>query len=632
MRYSYKAAGREIELEQDPDFVAVRFKEPAPHSVRARVVDATAEVGDFAERFEVPEVPLTVIPVAQTEQPRAERAKKAMVRLSSSPEVARVSPVFRYGDLKVVPAHRVLAGYSDAAKAQALFAKYGGTIARKNGDEYEIELEESRDPLAVAPALAKEPGVTYAEPDFVTFGKHVARRARGPRTAAAPLDADSQKQYAIRITDAVSAWNVRRGDPSVIIAILDEGVDTRHEDLAAAVVGSFDGSDNDTFQEPNAWDGHGTACAGLAAAVHNATGVQGIGGGCSLQAVRIAFSASAESDWTISNSWIARAIDWAWQNGASILSNSWGGGAPSTAVTNAFERARTQGRGGKGCVIVVAAGNASSSVLFPGNLPNVLTVSASNEFDEFKTKSSRDGETWWGSNFGPEVDVAAPGVHNWTTDISGGAGYATGGYTDFNGTSSATPIVAGACGLVLSLNPSLTEAQVRQIIKDSADKVGPLAYTNGRNDQFGSGRLNCRAALQLAMPAQTQATYTAIHRAIQTVPLPDLGSAELGVSVGDDRPIRDLKVHVDIAHTYIGDLEVTLVPPPGPGSEPILLHSRTGQGTDNIQRTFDAASTPKLAALRGRSLPGTWLLKVKDLQGGDEGAILSFAVELALSA
>jgi thermitase len=630
MRYVYKVAGRDVELEQDPDLVAVRFKEPALHSVRARVA-GEAGLANFAERYEIPKVPFTVIPVAQTATPRVERFARAAARLDASPEVARVAPVFIQGSTRVVPAHRVLVGLADATTGPALFAQYGGTIVRANGAEFEVELEETRDPLEVATALAKAPGVTYAEPDFVTFGTHLPRRLRSPRDVIAPLDPDSPKQYAIRITDAASAWNITRGNPAVVIAILDEGVDPLHEDLAGVIVGTFDGTDDDTFQEPNPWDGHGTACAGLAAAIHNEHGIQGIGGGCSLQAIRIAFSESASANWTTQNSWIVRAIDWAWRNGASVLSNSWGGGAASNAIVNAFERARTQGRSGKGCVIVVAAGNLSGAVDFPGNLPNVLTVSASNEFDEFKTKTSRDGETWWGSNFGPEVDVAAPGVHNWTTDITAAGGYTESGYTDFNGTSSATPIVAGACGLVLSLNPALTEADVRRIIKDSADKVGPFPYVGGRNDQFGSGRLNCRAALQLALPQQAQASYTALHRATQTVPIRDLAASELTVEVGDQRPITDVKVHVEIAHTWIGDLEVSLVPP-GPGTEPILLHSRAGGERDDLKGSFDVASTPKLATLRGRKLPGAWTLRVRDAENGDVGAILSFSVELALSA
>ena len=177
--------------------------------------------------------------------------------------------------------------------------------------------------------------------------------------------------------------------------MLDEGVQTTHPDLAASVVGQYDGTDDDSFQEPNPWDGHGTSCAGLAAAIGNAVGVKGVGAGCSILAVRIAYSRAPQSDWITTNEIIARSMDWSWQNrGIGAGRNSWGGGAPSNAIVAAFERARTRGREGKGCVVVIAAGNSSSTVQFPANIANVLAVSASNEFDEFfKSRTSRDGET-----------------------------------------------------------------------------------------------------------------------------------------------------------------------------------------------------------------------------------------------
>jgi subtilisin family serine protease len=97
-------------------------------------------------------------------------------------------------------------------------------------------------------------------------------------------------------------------------------------------------------------------------------------------------------------------------------------------------------------------------------------------------------------------------VHNYTTDIAGAAGYNVGGsslnpdYIDnFNGTSSATPIVAGIAALILSVNPNLREAQVRRILKQTADKVGQVLYTNGRNDRMGSGRVNALRAVQAAV-------------------------------------------------------------------------------------------------------------------------------------
>jgi subtilisin family serine protease len=477
------------------------------HSTRSRV-SAASGLGPFQRRIEVPNEKYTIISVAQTAQPRGVRHATAVTALNADSAVARVAPVFKLGSRTIIATERVMVGFKrkGAKKSRAILLALPSEIIEERDREFLIKLPEASDPFDISERLAAMPEVTYAEPDFVTLGKHVpngpAQTSPAPPTPR-PMDTgDPQQgmQYAARITQAVEAWNQQVGDPSVIIAILDEGVDTQHEDLQAAIVGTYDGTDNDSFQEPNGWDGHGTACAGLAAAVpNNNKGMRGIGAGCSLQAIRIAYSQNpgAESGWVTSNSWIARSIDWAWQNGASVLSNSWGGGAPSSAIVNAFERARTSGRAGKGCIIVVAAGNDAGPVTFPGNLENVLTVSASNEYDQFKTKASDDGETWWGSNFGPEVDIAAPGVHNLTTDITGDNGYSDLDYhLSFNGTSSATPIVAGALGLLLSAKKDLNEADARRIIKESADKIGSLPYTAGRNDQLGYGRLNVLKALQ----------------------------------------------------------------------------------------------------------------------------------------
>ena len=100
------------------------------------------------------------------------------------------------------------------------------------------------------------------------------------------------------------------------------------------------------------------------------------------------------------------------------------------------------------------------------------------------------------------MDVAAPGVHNLTTDISGTKGYnKEHNYTDFNGTSSSTPIVAGIAGLMLSANPLLTEKEVRNIIKQTADKVGHVPYDRGHNHRMGFGRVNALKAVNAALGA-----------------------------------------------------------------------------------------------------------------------------------
>jgi subtilisin-like proprotein convertase family protein len=255
-----------------------------------------------------------------------------------------------------------------------------------------------------------------------------------------------------------------------------------------------------------------------------------------------------------------------------------------------------------------------------------LTVSASNEFDEFKTKTSGDGETWWGSNFGLPVDLAAPGVHNLTTDISGDGGYTANNYTDFNGTSSATPIVAGAAALLLSAEPDLTELEVRNRLKHTADKVGVQPYQDGRNDQFGSGRLNVFAALQTSQP--TLSSYVTIHKVLQDVPVKDQTTSRVIVAVGDAGQVSDVKVHIEIEHTYVGDLQVKLIPPAGSGGQSVLLHDRAGRGQDNLIKTYDRDNTTGLASYVGKNLQGNWAMEVNDNANQDEGKIVSLSLEL----
>jgi thermitase len=497
MAYEYKVMGQTVRLEVDPNTVAVRFQPTAPKSLRATVA-LDAGLSSFPQRVEIPEEGITLMPA--TGPNIGIQMSDRITNLSAHPEIVRATPVFRLGDNKVVPSDRILVGFKDPGDLESVVGKYGLSLVRQRENEYLFKVPAARDPLQVSKEIAELPCVLYSEPDFITVGRHLPKFMQTQNPSPTVPDPLLAKQYAMSITNATAAWALVAGNPDVRIAVLDEGVQTSHPDLASAVVGTYDGTDGDNYQEPNPWDGHGTSCAGLAAAVgDNAVGVKGIGAGCSILAVRIAYSRAAGTDWITTNEIIARSIDWSWKNGASVLSNSWGGGTPSNAIVLAFERARTRGRAGRGCVVVIAAGNASGPVNFPATMPNILAVSASNEFDEFKSRTSRDGETFWGSCFGPEVSVAAPGVHNYTTDITGPGGYDSSDYMPtFNGTSSATPLVAGACGLILSAAPNLTEEQVRKLVTASADKVGAAPYVAGRNDFFGFGRLNVMRAIQMA--------------------------------------------------------------------------------------------------------------------------------------
>ncbi|MGB3562909.1 MAG: S8 family serine peptidase, partial [Thermoanaerobaculia bacterium] len=343
-----------------------------------------------------------------------------------------------------------------------------------------------------ADALFRRGNVGASHPNFLRVLQRPGPSAHTAETQWA-LDNPGEPGLIGADVHALAAWTVTTGSAGVRVAVLDEGVDTDHRYLEDAVVAEADFVDGNQSARPDGNDAHGTACAGIV--VGQSDRAKGLAPGVRLVAARIAKS-DDRGFWVFDDFETADAIDWAWEKAKSdVLSNSWGGGPPADVIANAFGRARTQGRGGKGAVVVVAAGNSQSQVDFPGNLEGVLTVGASNQWDERKTRSSKDGESWWGSNYGDELDLLAPGVRITTTDIWGPRGYSTKAVTStFNGTSAAAPHVAAAAGLMLSAKPELTEDRVRAIIKQTAD-----ALSQGDQPRLvGSGRLNAYMAVRVA--------------------------------------------------------------------------------------------------------------------------------------
>jgi thermitase len=529
MPYEYLVKGRVVRLPVCPDRIGIRFREPSTATERRAVIEPKSELSSYQDSYEVPGEKLTIVGVAGAGRPELERIAGAVGALEADPAVERVTPVFDVGERQSVATDRIAVGFKPGVggdHAEQLIAAHGGEVVWKDGDEYLVRLGPEADPFDVIARLMRWDEVDYAEPDFASIGRHGPMEAPpgwpGSGDPPAPFAADESSegadvrealandplltfQYAVRLTHAFEAWQLVNPSPNVRIAILDVGVEVSHPDLRQAVVLTFNAITRGTDQRPNPWDAHGTACAGLAAATpNNAVGVRGIAGGCSLMSARIGGSPAPGALVKWDTSVVRAGIDWAWQNGAHVLSNSWVDVAPSNMIINGFDNARLRGRGGRGCVIVAAAGNNSGPVQFPASLSSVLAVSASNEHDQPKTRGSADGETWWGTNFGPAVGVAAPGVHNITTDITGAAGFNTGGALDadyvgdFRGTSAATPIVAAVAALVLSVNPNLREEQVRRLLKQTADKVGSVAYVSGRNDFMGDGRVNALRAVQRA--------------------------------------------------------------------------------------------------------------------------------------
>ena len=301
--------------------------------------------------------------------------------------------------------------------------------------------------------------------------------------------------------NAEDAWDITTSNSGIIVAVLDHGFEMNHPDLTANTFGT--GFDAQTGTAPSfVWGDHGTACAGIVGAVqNNALGVSGVAPNTSLMSI------SSNLGGTATIQVMADGINWAVQNGADIISNSWGGGTPSNIFDNAIDNALTNGRGGLGTIIVFSSGNNNGAVSYPANSnPDIIAVGAMSPCGERKNPGSCDGENWWGSNFGNELDVIAPGVLIPTTDRQGALGYVNGDYMNtFNGTSSACPHVAGVVALVLSVNSNLTVQEVNAIIEQSAQKVGGYNYQNtaGRpngtwNNQMGYGLVDAYAAVLLA--------------------------------------------------------------------------------------------------------------------------------------
>lgn len=301
------------------------------------------------------------------------------------------------------------------------------------------------------------------------------------------------------------AQQMTKGNSNIIIALIDEGTELNHPDITGTQSLSFDAV---SMTSPShVYGSHGTACAGIISSKsNNNLGISGIAPDCKLMDI------SCELYITNNVQQRANAINYAWQNGASIISNSWYYSFYSSLLNDAIYSALQYGRNGLGCTIVFGIGNNDEeSASYPANLnSNIIVVGAINQWGERKSRYSLDGEPW-GSNYGSKLDIMAPGVLIPALDRQGIEGYVSGDYNlYFNGTSSACPQVAATAALILSVNPNLNQLQVTNIIESTAQKIGNYNYTqhndrtNGSwNNEMGYGLLDVNAAIESACPLQS---------------------------------------------------------------------------------------------------------------------------------
>jgi len=299
--------------------------------------------------------------------------------------------------------------------------------------------------------------------------------------------------------DAPEAWSITAGCSAIRIAVLDDGVDLFHPDLTPNLLPGFDATGAGTGGgNATSADSHGTNCAGLiAAAGNNNLGIVGVAYKSKLVPVRV----HASNTWPTASQF-ASSIDWAGNN-ADVISISINAETNSSLINDAISRAVTLGRGGKGCVFLVATGNYDlATIEIPSSNPNVIAVGATNTCDRRYSGTSCGGNGR-GSNYGPGLDVMAPGVKLYTTDLRGAWGENPGDYLPtFGGTSGSAPIAAGVMALILSVNPNLTSTEARAVLERNTDKNTNYSFStvsgqpNGTwNNEMGYGRINAFKAL-----------------------------------------------------------------------------------------------------------------------------------------
>ncbi|MBI3544887.1 MAG: S8 family serine peptidase, partial [Deltaproteobacteria bacterium] len=283
--------------------------------------------------------------------------------------------------------------------------------------------------------------------------------------------------------DAQEAWDITTGSLTTVVADIDTGVDYNHEDLAFNIwrnpnpdpklkdVVGFDVVHNDGL--PFDDHAHGTHCSGVIGAVGgNGKGMSGVNRRVSIMGVKF-LSADGSGD----EAGAIRAIDYAVDHGAKVLSNSWGGSGSMDVKGLKAAVARAES---KGVLFVAAAGNESSDndkvPEFPGGFdnPNVFAVAATDSKDELAYFSNTGAKS---------VHVAAPGVDVYSS-VPGNK------YEKMSGTSMACPHAAGAAALLWSHNPSMTYAEVKARLMDTADKLPSL-----KGKVASEGRLNIAKAL-----------------------------------------------------------------------------------------------------------------------------------------
>ena len=419
------------------------------------------------------------------------------VLTSGDPSIEFVSPVFRDSNgYPVVLTSRLLIGFrpnvSLAERSRLLAGVPEGAwpeltdLSQPYDERWQLKTRDGFVMLARANALAQTPGVAYAEPDMmVTWHADLLPSDPGFSDSWGLSNvgqAGGQVGFDLKAT---SAWDTTVGSGSVIVLVMDDGVQQNHPDINQVAGKDFT---SDAFRNPTGGpvgtnDNHGTAVAGcISERMNNGLGTTGIAPGVRIASARFATNSQPDGSFTTFDSWIVNALNWGLSIGARVSNNSNGTDVPSSAVESAYNSTRAGGM----THFASAGNNGTSSLTFPASIAAVNAVSAATRF------GSRSAF----SQYGPGLKFMAPGQSILTTDRTGAAGFVSTDYVLVDGTSFASPYAAGVAALIISLHPGITPDQVEEMMTSTCTDMGSVGYDTG----YGYGMLNAFAAVTAPVP------------------------------------------------------------------------------------------------------------------------------------
>ena len=295
--------------------------------------------------------------------------------------------------------------------------------------------------------------------------------------------------------NTTNAWSITKGSPTIRILVFETGIQQDHPDINQQAGRDFTtGATNGILGggPANQCDNHGTSVAGcITGIINNSIGTVGVAPDCKVISAKVGTAVTpCNGSWQGQTSWTVNAINWGIANGVRVTNNSNDYGTASTAMTNAYIAAQNAG-----VVNFASSGNSGNTTIgFPARSSGVIAVGASN----------RSGQKASFSSYGSKLAFVAAGQSIYTTDRTGTNGYGSGDYTTIDGTSFSSPYAAGVAALILSVNPSLSAAQVESIMQSTCRDMGTVGY----DTLTGWGMLNADAAVRAAQPQPCPADST----------------------------------------------------------------------------------------------------------------------------